>query len=114
LVLQRLAASRGQGSAADGLVSAGVDGTGEIVELVIEPRAMRMASSDLAEAVRTAIAAARADVTAQLAVAAPQSTPDTGVAALHRLLRDVDASARQQMQQFARFADELTARLGGK
>lgn len=113
-VLGRLTAVRGDGTAADGLVRAGVDGTGELVELVIEPRAMRLASSDLAREIRTAVSAARAEVAARLAESAAAAPPAAGpdLAALQRLLVEMDATARQRMDEFTRFADELSARLG--
>jgi DNA-binding protein YbaB len=113
-VLGRLTAMRGDGTAADGLVRAGVDGTGDLVELVIEPRAMRLASSDLAREIRAAVSAARAEVAARLAESAAAAPAVAGpdVAALQQLLVEVDATARQRMDEFTRFAGELSARLG--
>jgi DNA-binding protein YbaB len=110
-VLEQLSALRGTGTAADELVRASVDGTGTITDLVIEPRAMRLTSVDLACEIRTAISAARQDAEAQLTETSPgPAAPD--VAALQQLLTDVDTAARQRLDQFVRFADELSARLG--
>ncbi|MEV6982924.1 YbaB/EbfC family nucleoid-associated protein [Sphaerisporangium sp. NPDC051017] len=60
-VLGELRTIKGVGEAADGLVGAVVDGGGQIQEVTLDPRAMRLDSRSIAEAVTEAVRAAQQD-----------------------------------------------------
>jgi DNA-binding protein YbaB len=62
----RFTAARGSAQEWDGLVRVEVDGTGDLLALDLDPRAMRYPAADLAEAIRSAFRSARADVQAAL------------------------------------------------
>jgi DNA-binding protein YbaB len=104
-VLARLAAVRGRGTAADGLVSVEVDGTSDIVDLVIEPRAMRLPSVDLAAAVREAFRGAREAAQEALAVAGQEQA--TAIATLD----DLQFNAERRLAELATVAQDLSTRL---
>ncbi len=105
----KLTAITGDGSASDDLVRVSVDGTGEIMKLDIEPRAMRLPSDELAAAVQSAHRQAWAQARATVQQEAKQMTPD--VSGLSRLLESVGTDAQQKMSDFARMAEEIAARL---
>ncbi|MFB9251069.1 YbaB/EbfC family nucleoid-associated protein [Sphaerisporangium melleum] len=75
-VFDGLAAVRGEGEAAGGLVSAAVDGGGMIEEVAIDPRAMRMDSAAIAAAVTEAVRAAQQDAQAKSAELLREATGD--------------------------------------
>jgi DNA-binding protein YbaB len=111
-VLARLAAVRGRGSGADGLVSVEVDGTSDIVGLVIEPRAMRLPSVDLAAAVREAFRAARGAAQEELATAGQERA--TAIAApdeLRATLDDIQFDAERRLSELTSIAQDLSSRL---
>lgn len=60
-VFGELEAVRGEGTAAQGMVGAVVDGGGGIQEVTIDPRAMRLDSLTLAEAVTEAVRLAQGE-----------------------------------------------------
>jgi DNA-binding protein YbaB len=60
-VLDELGAVTGEGAAAGDLVGATVDGGGQIREVTLDPRAMRLDSRSIAEAVTEAVRAAQHD-----------------------------------------------------
>jgi DNA-binding protein YbaB len=111
-VLARLAAARGRGTAADGLIAVEVDGTSDIVELTIEPRAMRLPSTDLAAAVREAFRTARG--AAQESLAARQDERD-GLAALPEQVRgtldELQFDAQRRLTELTSIAQDLAGRL---
>jgi DNA-binding protein YbaB len=107
----RLAAVRGTGEAANGLVRVVVDGTGDIVELHIEPRAMRLASQDVSASVREAFRRARA--AAQDGLQEAMGEPD--LAALGEVgarLSQLGSDAQRRLDDFALVAEQLSRRLG--
>nr|SBO92505.1 hypothetical protein BN4615_P2019 [Nonomuraea gerenzanensis] len=108
--LDRFAELREVATAAGGLVKVEVDGTSDLVGLVIDPRAMRLASEELAAAVREAFGRARAAAQERAMQAVPdvlrQETPE-----LTAMLRDIEADARGNMNEILLAANELTARL---
>jgi len=106
----RLSAARGRADAADGLVRVEVDGTGEVLDLSIEPKAMRLPSVDLAAAVRQALSEARAEARAQLAKA-PPVTPSADVVDMQRALTEIGMDAQRRLGEFAAIAQQLSARL---
>lgn len=110
-ILGRLAEARGSGEAAGGLVRAEVDGTGDLVGLVIEPKAMRLASEDLAEAVREAIGLARTQVRESLAEMAPEPGRALGGDVGTTLAR-LGTEAQSRLGEMTALARELSDRLG--
>jgi len=103
----RVVSVNGTAEAADGLVSATVSNTGEVIELSLEPKAMRLASGELAAAVRTAIAAARAEARESAGV------PPADNGALVDLRAELDrvgAHAQQRMAELSNLARDLSAR----
>ena len=104
-----ITAIRSQGEASDGLVRLTIDGTGEITELVIDPKAMRMASEDLAAAVQAAHRDARVGARTAVQREAAQVTQDLG--GLSSLLESVGADAQRRMADFARVADDIASRI---
>jgi DNA-binding protein YbaB len=105
----KLTAITADGSARDDLVRVTVDGTGEIIKLNIEARAMRMPSDELAAAVQTAHRDAWAQARATVQQEAKQMTPD--ISGLSRMLESVGSDAQQRMSDFARMAEQIAARL---
>jgi DNA-binding protein YbaB len=104
-----ITAIRAQGEASNGLVRLTVDGTGEITELVIDPKAMRMSSEDLASAVQAAHRDARAGARTAVQHEAAQVTQ--GLGSLSSLLESVGADAQRRMADFARAADDIASRI---
>jgi DNA-binding protein YbaB len=104
-----LAEVRGTGEACDGKVRVVLDGTSNLVDLVIEPRAMRLGSEELTAGIRTAFAAAREAVQAQLAELTPPFavTPKETQATLD----EVQFEAERRLESFAQMADELARRI---
>ncbi|MGW4638663.1 YbaB/EbfC family nucleoid-associated protein [Sphaerisporangium sp. NPDC004334] len=60
-VVGELRAVKGEGTAAGGLAGAVVDGGGQIVEVTLDPRIMRLDSASIAQAVTEAVRDAQAD-----------------------------------------------------
>ncbi len=106
----RAAAARGSAEAADGLVRVEVDGSGAVTDLVLEPKAMRLPSADLAAAVRQAIGDAQSAARAELEKAPPMAAT-VEVADMQRALTDISSDARRRLGEFAAIAEQLTARL---
>ncbi|MGW5361222.1 YbaB/EbfC family nucleoid-associated protein [Actinopolymorpha pittospori] len=105
----QLASVRGEGEAAAGLVRVTVDGTSNLVGLVIEPKAMRLASQDLTEAVLAAFGAARSAVRDQLSTLTPTYTvvPSEVQSAVEQLRFE----AERRLDSFTQTVDDLTTRL---
>jgi DNA-binding protein YbaB len=110
-VLARLAAARGSGSAADGLVTVEVDGTSNITDLVIEPRAMRLPSVDLAAAVKQAFATARGAVQEQLAEMSEQARTPAAPEALRATLDELQFDAQRRLAELTTVAQDMSNRL---
>lgn len=109
-VLAKLGAARGRGTAADGLVTVEVDGTSNIVDLVIEPRAMRLPSVDLAAAVKAAFGTARTAVQEELSTAAAEhrgAPPD----AVRATLDELQFEAQRRLSELTTIAQDLSNRL---
>ncbi|MFB4266242.1 YbaB/EbfC family nucleoid-associated protein [Nonomuraea sp. GTA35] len=108
--LDRFAELREVEAAANGLVKVTVDGTSDLVELVIDPRAMRLPSEELAAAIKEAFGRARAAAQERAMQAVPdvlrQETPE-----LTALLKEIETDARGNMNEILLAAGELTARL---
>lgn len=99
--------ARGWGEAAGGLVRLQVDGTGDLVELVIEERAMRLPSMDLADAVKAAFAAAREATQEVLR----ETVPSDGGLNLGPLTQ-LGTDAQRRLDEFASLAREIAGRFG--
>lgn len=107
----RFAAARGAAQAAGGLVHVEVDGTGDLLALDLDPRAMRLPAVDLSDAIREAFRAARAQVQAQLEeqlAAQPPALPQ----GLGPLLNDLGFTAQRRLDDMAAAAQQIADRLG--
>jgi DNA-binding protein YbaB len=107
-VLSRFAEARGSGTAAGGLVQVTVDGTGDLVDLVIESQAMRMAAFELSDAIVEAFKVAR--VEAQQALAESVQVPDMSAAG--PLLAGIGQDAQRRLDELTSIAQQLADRIG--
>jgi len=108
----RLGAVRGTGEAAGGLIRVTVDGTGDIIELDIEPRAIRLGSEDIAAAVREAFRAARSVAGQRAADAATEAADAVAeLGAVGPELVRLGAEAERRLADFATVADQVSRRL---
>ena len=98
-------AIRGSGEGAHGRVQVVVDGSGDIVELTIDPKAMRLSSQDLAAAVLEAFRSARGEAQRAAAESPPflLAVPDDARAKLTEL----SALAQRNLDGIDRLADSL-------
>ncbi|WP_375487953.1 hypothetical protein [uncultured Jatrophihabitans sp.] len=93
----------------DETVSAVVDGAGQVVEVRIEAKAMRMDAARLAVAVTETVQAAQLAARAALpASVGGVASPDT--ASLSRLATELGASAQQRLTDISATLDRLIAR----
>jgi DNA-binding protein YbaB len=113
-VYEQLTDLRLRGEAAQGLVRAEVDGTGRLIDVVLDPRVMRRQSADLAEAVKTAVVSAQSaarerleEMTAEAARRLP--SPDR----LAETLTEVQTTAEQRMGEYSAALQDLLRRTGG-
>ncbi|MGN6606876.1 MAG: YbaB/EbfC family nucleoid-associated protein [Jatrophihabitans sp.] len=106
-LVARFAELRARGEAADGMVSVTLDGTGGITDLVIAPKAMRLAAEDLALAIREAFDAARAGVQAELQAAPP---PSAVPADLKATLEEMGFQAQRRLDEILSLASDVAAR----
>ncbi len=108
--LNRFTAAQATAEAADGLVRLTVDGTGDLVELALDPRAMRLSSADLAEAIQEAFRVARADVQAviqeELTAVPPPLPADLGP-----LVDEIGNGAWRRLDDLTATAQQLADRL---
>ncbi|MEU4223697.1 YbaB/EbfC family nucleoid-associated protein [Nonomuraea sp. NPDC026600] len=108
--MDRFAAIRETGVAANGFVKVTVDGTSDLAELVIDPRGMRLSSYELAAAIRVAFGQARFAAQERAAQAVPdalrQDAPE-----LNAMLQEIKADAHGNMNEILSVANELTMRL---
>ncbi|MFG2057728.1 YbaB/EbfC family nucleoid-associated protein [Micromonospora sp. NPDC048930] len=109
-LLGRFTAVRGVADAADGLVHVEIDGTGELLALDLDPRAMRLPAVDLSAAIRQAFRDARAQVQGQLQEqlgGQPPALPE----GLGSLLNDLGFSAQRRLDDMAAAAQQIADRL---
>lgn len=101
--------------AADGLVRVEVDGAGHVTELVLDPRAMRLGASELAEAMKAALqqaqAAARSEVEGQVRRLGEALPSRDRLAAT---LEEATASAERRMNEFSTAMYDLSRRAGSQ
>ncbi|TDD48227.1 YbaB/EbfC family DNA-binding protein [Nonomuraea terrae] len=106
-VQERLAAIRGSGTAADGHVVVSADSSGRIDKIQLNPRAMRLASQDLADELLRAVNAAQDDCARQarelLAGAGVGEVVDEAAfAAMERRLEEAHTSFVKEMERYGR------------
>jgi DNA-binding protein YbaB len=106
-VLERLAAVRGEGTAAGGKVRVVLDGTCDLVDLALEPAVLRSSVQELSAAIREAFAQARRTVREQLDTGRP--SPVAGDVPL-RTLEEIALSAHRRLAEMSAFAEDLGAR----
>jgi DNA-binding protein YbaB len=102
---------RAQGEAANGLIRVEVSGAGEVTELVIEPKAMRLPSGELSEALRGALNAALSSTREQVMAAAKALPAPPDLGRLTQLVDELGLLAQRRMDDFSNAAVELSTRL---
>jgi DNA-binding protein YbaB len=115
LTPEQLASIRATGEAAGGLVRAEVDGGGQLSDLALDPRAMRLPAAELAEALKSALQEAQAAFQLQLAETAgqlggrlPSRSQLTGE------LDEMSASAERRMNEICTALYDLSRRAGSQ
>jgi DNA-binding protein YbaB len=107
---EEMAAMTATGEAADGLVRAAVDASGRIKRIALNPRAMRMDSESLAEALIEAIGSAQDDARNRVQEMVDELMAATGLPAkvdTEAVLADVDAIGDATRRRFAEHHDDL-------
>lgn len=106
-ILARLTEIKGLGRSPDGLVEVEVDGTSDIVNLSINPKAMRLASFDLADAIRNAFQEARTMAQKAMREIPPPAYPDD----IRDTLSFLEDDARRRLSELTATAQELSDHL---
>lgn len=106
---RQLASLRAECEAAGGLVRVTVDGTSDLVGLVIEPKALRLGSEDLTTALLTAFSAARSEVRKQVADALEPGAVHPGE--LRSAIDELQFDAERRLDAFTQTVEALTAGL---
>lgn len=99
---------RGEGTAAEGKVSAKVVAGGHVEELHVDPRLMRLGSAELCAQIVIAVNAAMDDLRSKAAEAAPAVMDP---AALAGVLENLQAESVRQMSRFGEGVAETVARI---
>jgi DNA-binding protein YbaB len=114
-VPEQIGSIRASGEDADGLVRVEVDGAGQVIDLVLDPRAMRLGAPELAEAVKSALqqaqAAARSEAEEQvrrLGEALPSRDRLTAT------LEEATTSAERRLNEFSTAMYDLSRRAGSQ
>jgi DNA-binding protein YbaB len=102
---------RARGEGANGLIRVEVSGAGQVTELVVEPKAMRLPSAELSEAVRAALNAALSSAREQVMAAAKALPTPPELGRLTELVDGLGLLAQRRMDEFSTAAAELSARL---
>jgi DNA-binding protein YbaB len=98
----------GEGTAADGKVTAKVAAGGHLEELTVDPRLLRSGSEELCAQIKIAVNAAMDDLRARTALAGP-ATMDP--AALAGILEELQTESVRQMSQFTQGVAETVAKI---
>ena len=98
----------GEGSAADGKITAKVAAGGHLDGLTVDPRLLRSGSEELCAQIKIAVNAAMDDLRAHAAQAAP-ATMDP--AALAGMLEELQTESVRQMSQFTQGVAETVAKI---
>ncbi len=99
---------RGEGSAADGKITATVAAGGHLEELKVDPRLMRSGSEELCAQIVLAVNAAMDDLRAHTAQASPAAMDP---AALAGMLENLQTESVRQMSQFTQGVAETVAKI---
>jgi DNA-binding protein YbaB len=114
-VPEQIGSIRASGEDADGLVRVEVDGGGQVVDLTLDPRAMRLGASELAEAVKTALqraqAAARSELETQTRHLGEVLPSRDRLAAT---LEEATASAERRLGEFSTAMYDLSRQAGSQ
>jgi DNA-binding protein YbaB len=99
---------RGEGSAADGKITARVVSGGHLEALSVDPRLMRSGSQELCAQIIVAVNAALDDLRTQASATAPTVMDP---AALAGVLEDLQAESAQQLGRFTQGIAETVAKI---
>ncbi|WUI01184.1 YbaB/EbfC family nucleoid-associated protein [Spirillospora sp. NBC_00431] len=100
----------GHGAAADGKVKVVAGAGGELTSVELDPRAMRMPSEELADALRSAVNEALRELRSRSRAAETAIDPDV----LAQGLRDAQDQGLRQMAAFTQSLDDLMTRIGSR
>ncbi len=106
---------RASGEAGDGLVRVEVDGGGQVLDLTLDPRAMRLPAWELAAAVRSALQQAQTTARAEAEELASQL--GMTVPSRERLAASLDegtASAERRLNEYSAALYDLSRRAGSE
>lgn len=98
----------GNGSAADGKITAKVVAGGRLEELTVDPRLMRQGSEEMCAQIMVAVNAALDELRANTAQAAPAAMDP---AALADMMADLQTESVQQMNRFTQGIAETVAKI---
>lgn len=99
---------RGEGSAADGKITASVVSGGRVEKLAVNPRLMRLGAEELCAQIVVAVNAAMDDLRSK----AVEASPSVGdPAALAGMLENLQAESVQQMSRFSAGIAETVAKI---
>jgi DNA-binding protein YbaB len=98
----------GEGSAADGKITAKFAAGGHLEELTVDPRLLRSGSEELCAQIKSAVNAAMDDLRVHTAQAGP-ATMDP--AALAGMIEELQTESVRQMSQFTQGVAETVARI---
>jgi DNA-binding protein YbaB len=108
--LDEFVAVRETASAANGLVTVEVDGTSDLTGLKLDPRALRLSTAELAEAIREAFGQARAAAQQRATQAIPEVLKQDPLE-LNSLIDKVKADTDAEMNELLSTVNELSLRL---
>jgi DNA-binding protein YbaB len=105
---ERLAAARQEASSPDETVTAVVDGTGRLVELRLDAKAMRLAAERLATTITTTVQAAQDSARAALGDLVAPTRPTADLAGLADLATSLQSTAAGRLEEITAALDRLT------
>lgn len=105
---ERLAAARNEASSPDGAVTAVVDGSGRLVELRLDPKAMRLAAERLAATITETVQAAQDSARTGLAELIAPARPTGDLAGLAHFAASLQSTAAGQLEEITAALDRLT------
>jgi DNA-binding protein YbaB len=105
---ERLAGARQEASSPDGVVTAVVDGGGRLVDLTLDPKAMRLAAERLAATIAETVQAAQDAARASLRGLVPPAPPTGELAGLADLAASLQATATGRLEEITATLDRLT------
>lgn len=114
-VPEQIGSIRTTGEDDDGLVRVEVDGGGQVMDLTLDPRAMRLRAPELTEAVKTALqraqAAARSELESQIRHRGEVLPSRDRLAAT---LEEATVSAERRFNEFSTAIHDLSRRAGSQ